>query len=205
MNLFEKALLKQLGENNFKTVQSVKIGIAGAGGLGSNCAFNLTRCGFKNFIIADFDKIEYSNLNRQFFFYNQVGMPKVEALKENLILINPDINIDALNIFLNYDNLEDIFNDCDIIVEAFDKSSCKKMIVEKFLGSNKLLVSASGLAGWDDSNLITTRKIKSNFYLIGDLVSEVSENCPPISPRVNTAAAKQANVILNYVINNFRR
>lgn len=200
MNYLEKSLLEQLGEENLNKIQSVKIGIAGAGGLGSNCAFNLTRCGFKNFVIVDFDKIEYSNLNRQFFFYHQVGIPKVDALKENLLLINPDVNINALNMTLTYDNLKEVYSDCDIVVEAFDKADCKKMIVEEFLNSDKLLVSASGLAGWEDSDNIVTRKVKDSFYLIGDLVSGVTDNIPPISPRVNTAAAKQANVILNYVI-----
>ena len=93
MNNLEKELLKQFGVIDFRKIQSVKIGIAGAGGLGSNCAFNLTRVGFKNFKIVDFDVIEYSNLNRQFFFYGQVGMKKIDALKVNLLLINPDISV----------------------------------------------------------------------------------------------------------------
>lgn len=201
MNHLENELIQQFGKNNFKKIQSTRVGIAGAGGLGSNCAFNLTRLGFKYFRIIDFDKIEYSNLNRQFFFYNQVGMRKIDALKENLILINPAVNVEVIDITLTYDNLKEIFDDCDVVVEAFDKANCKKMIIETFLNSDKLLVSASGLAGFGNSDDIVTNKIKDNFYIIGDLVSGVNEHTPPLSPRVNITAAKQADIIVDYVIN----
>lgn len=203
MNHLEDELIKQFGISNFDKIQSTCIGIAGAGGLGSNCAFNLTRLGFKNFKIVDFDNIEYSNLNRQFFFYHQVGMKKIDALRENLILINPDINVDVIDTTLTYDNLNHTFDKCDVVVEAFDKADCKKMIIETFLNSDKLLVSASGIAGFGNSDDIVTKKVKDNFYIIGDLVTEVDENTPPLSPKVNIAAAKQADVVLDYIINQF--
>lgn len=200
MNNFEKALITYIGKERLKKIQSVKIGIAGAGGLGSNCAFNLVRSGFKNFIIVDFDVIEYTNLSRQFYFLSQVGQLKVDQLKQNLLSINPDLNIEAINMRIEPDNAEVLFKDCNVIVEAFDKANYKRMLVETYIRSNKLLVSASGLAGWGNSDDLRVHKVKDNFYIIGDLVSEVGEHCPPISPRVNIAAAKQADVILNYVI-----
>ena len=63
------------------------IGIAGAGGLGSNVAISLSRAGIGKLIISDFDIIEPSNLNRQQYFIEQIGKPKVIALKENLMRI----------------------------------------------------------------------------------------------------------------------
>ncbi|OHD07059.1 MAG: thiamine biosynthesis protein ThiF [Spirochaetes bacterium GWC1_27_15] len=201
MNDFEKALLNYFTEQELQKIQSVKIGIAGAGGLGSNCAFNLTRSGFKQFVICDFDVVEYKNLNRQFFFLDQVGIAKVLALKTNLSRINPDVEIIAKQVKLDYDNIEEIFSNCDIIVEAFDKANYKKMIAETFLPTNKILVSASGLAGIGNSDDIKTKKIRKNFYLIGDQKSAVSDKLPPCSPRVNIAAAKEADVILDLVIN----
>jgi len=201
MNDFEKALVKYIGEDNFNKIQSVSVGIAGAGGLGSNCAFNLIRSGFENLVIADFDVVDFSNLDRQFYFYNQIGKPKVEVLKQNLLSINPDANIKIYNGKLEKDNVNKVFWGCDIIVEAFDKASYKAMIAEEFIATDKFLVSASGLAGWGNSDAIKTNKIKDNFYIIGDLISEVDANLPPISPRVNIAAAKQADVILEYVLN----
>lgn len=201
MNGFEQGLVKYLGEERLRKIQQVKIGIAGAGGLGSNCAFNLIRSGFKNFLLVDFDLIEYSNLNRQFYFYSQVGQKKVEVLKANLLAINPDLEIQTFSQKVQEDNVETLFQDCQVIVEAFDQAFYKRMLVEAYLNSDKLLVAASGLAGWGNSDQIVTHKIRKNFYLIGDLVSEVSEDLPPISPRVNIAAAKQADIILSYILN----
>lgn len=201
MNYLERELLKQFGLIDFKKIQSVQIGIAGAGGLGSNCAFNLTRLGFKNFKIVDFDEIEYSNLSRQFFFYKQVGLKKTDALKENLKRINPNVSVETLETKLTRSNIHSVFAKCDILVEAFHNIDDKKMIIEEFLNTDKFLVSASGFAGYGSSDDIKIRKIKSNFFLIGDLVSGVNEYTYALSPRVNIAAAKQADVILEYVLN----
>lgn len=199
MNEFEKNLEKQLGEDSLKRIQSVKIGIAGAGGLGSNCAFNLARVGFKNFKIVDFDVIDHSNLNRQFYFSRQVGEEKVKALKDNLESINPDVSIEALCTKIEKTNIKDVFAECDIVVEAFDKAEEKSMLLEELLGEKELIVSASGLVGYGKSDEIKVNHIKDNFILIGDLKSD-SSSTPPLSPRVNVAAAKQADVILEYVL-----
>ncbi|MBC8015281.1 MAG: sulfur carrier protein ThiS adenylyltransferase ThiF [Sporomusaceae bacterium] len=199
-NLFEEALCNAFGDENLRKIQQAKIGIAGAGGLGSNCAVNLVRSGFLHFVIVDFDVIDFSNLNRQFYFYNQVGRPKVEALRENLLTINPNVRIDILQQKIEEHNVEAIFQECDIIVEAFDKACYKRMIVEHYINSDRLLVSASGIAGWSNSDDIKIHVIKEKFYLVGDLSSEVGKDLPPCAPRVSIAAAKQADIILSHVL-----
>ncbi len=204
MNCFEEALKKYIGAKNLHRIQKIKVGIAGAGGLGSNCAQFLVRSGFKHIVLADFDIVDYSNLNRQFYFLHQVGRLKVQALKENLEQINPDIYITNIAEKLDKQNMAGFFADCDIVVEAFDNAACKRMMAEVFMNSEKLLVVASGIAGWGQSDDIEVRKIKDNFYLVGDMVSAVGESCPPVSPRVNVVAAKQADVVLNWVLNKTR-
>ncbi len=199
MNKFEESLRKYLSEDDLHKLGAVRIGIAGCGGLGSNCAFNLVRSGFKKFVIADFDKVESSNLNRQFYFLDQVGEEKVEALKLNLSKINPDVEIDTLVERIEPGNSPDIFKDCDIIVEAFDKAECKSMLVEELLPSGKLIVSASGLAGYGRTDEITVNRLKDNLVVVGDLKTGINES-PPLSPRVNVAAAKQADIILEYIL-----
>ena len=201
LNKFEKMLLSFYGKRKYEKITSVKIAIAGCGGLGSNCAFNLVRVGFRKFIIVDFDKIEYLNLNRQFYFYNQVGKSKVKTLAQNLKKINPDIEIKTIETKLSVSNINGIFDKCDIVVEAFDKAQFKKMIAEKIIPTGKLLVSASGICGIGKSDIIKTHKIKPNFILVGDLKSD-SCKVKPVSPRVNIAAAKQADIVLEYVLNN---
>ena len=65
-------------------IQNKTIGIAGCGGLGSNCAIALARIGIGKLIIVDFDSIDKSNLNRQYYFIDQIGKPKVDALEYNI-------------------------------------------------------------------------------------------------------------------------
>jgi sulfur carrier protein ThiS adenylyltransferase len=200
LNTFEKSLCNYIGEEGLKKIQKLKIGIAGAGGLGSNCAFNLVRSGFKKFKIVDFDVVEPSNLNRQFYFLDQLNTTKVNALKTNLLRINPDLEIEALNTRIERENVKEIFQECDVVVEAFDKAVYKAMIAEAFFSSGKLLVSASGLAGWGKSDDIVVKKIHEKFYMVGDFISEANEDVPPISPRVNITAAKQANIVLSFAL-----
>lgn len=114
----------------------MKIGIAGAGGLGSNVAVHLVRSGISSLKICDFDVIENSNLNRQFYFKDQIGQNKVNALFENLKRINPSLNLQIIQRKLDNSNLENIYNDCDIIVEAFDKKEFKALLLETFINSH---------------------------------------------------------------------
>lgn len=201
MSSFYKALEKYIGYDNLKKIKKVKVGIAGAGGLGSNCAQYLVRSGFKQLVLADFDMVDYTNLNRQFYFLHQVGMHKVEALEMNLKNINPGIAVTKVTERLNKDSMGKYFADCHVVVEAFDDPRCKRELVETFMSTGKLVVAASGIAGWGRSDEIKVRRVKNNLYVVGDFVSEVRENCPPVSPRVNIVAAKQADIVLNWVIN----
>lgn len=199
MNDFEKTLQDRFGEEPFKKIQSAKIGIAGAGGLGSNCAFNLVRAGFRHLTIIDFDKIDPSNLNRQFYFHDQIGMPKVLALEQNLKRINPDLEGKFIEKRIEAENICELFAGCDIVAEAFDKAEYKSLLAEKLIPAGKFLVCVSGLAGWGNSDALTVRRVKHNLVLIGDLVSDF-RFAVPVSPRVNIAAAKQADEILAHVL-----
>jgi sulfur carrier protein ThiS adenylyltransferase len=122
---FDSVCRSYFSADQIKHIRKARIGIAGAGGLGSNCAMNLVRSGFTQFVIVDFDVVEESNLNRQFYFYDQIGRPKVDALKENLLRINPDLSIKPWQLKLDKQNMANIFKACTVVVEAFDKPRCK--------------------------------------------------------------------------------
>lgn len=200
MNNFEEALTRYINRDDLEKIQSLKVGIIGAGGLGSNAALNLVRSGFKSFIIADFDQVEASNLNRQFYFLKQKDKLKVEALKENLLLINPDLAIKTICQEITKANIADIFKSCDIIIEACDRVASKKIVVEEFMQQDKLLVAASGVGGYGDSDQVKIKEIREGFYLVGDFNSEVGDKYQPLAPKVNLVAAKQADIILNSVL-----
>ena len=176
-------------------LESARVGIAGAGGLGSNCAMHLVRAGVQHLTVVDFDVVNESNLNRQFFFRDQLGQKKVEALKENLLRIDPDADIRAVDMRLDASSVQDVFADCDIVVEAFDVVDAKVMLVSSFASSGKKLVTASGLAGWGRSNEMRVRKM-GNIVAVGDGETAVGDGAAPASPRVGIAAAMQANSVV---------
>jgi len=180
-----------------------RVGIAGAGGLGSNCAVALARCGVGTIVISDFDIIEEANLNRQYYFIEQVGMLKTIALKENISRINQEVFVIIHQKKLNRMNIPEIFSGCHVIVEAFDESTMKEMLVEtvqiKMTGTP--LVIGSGMAGWGKSGEIRYRKIDNTLFVCGDEDSEVSENMPPLAPRVGMVANMQANVVIEILMN----
>ncbi len=179
------------------------IGIAGCGGLGSNSAVALARVGIGKLIIADFDTIIESNLNRQYFFFNQIGIKKCIALKENIEKINPNCIVDAHNIKLNEKNIPEIFKNCDLIIEAFDIAEMKLMLIETTLSNfpTKPLIVGSGLAGWGKFESIKIEQ-NENIFICGDNNNEVSENNPPLAPRVGIIANMQANKALEILLNN---
>ena len=176
-------------------LESARVGIAGAGGLGSNCAMHLVRAGVAHLTVVDFDVVNESNLNRQFFFRDQLGTKKVEALKENLLRIDPDADIRAVDMRLDAASARDVFADCDIVVEAFDGVDAKVMLVSAFAASGKGLVTASGLAGWGMSNAVRLRKL-GNIIAVGDGETAVGADAAPVSPRVGIAAAMEANAVV---------
>ena len=185
-----------LTEEERKILEGPKIGIAGAGGLGSNCAMHLVRAGVKRLVIADFDVVNESNLNRQFFFRDQLGMKKVEALKANLLRISPEAEIETADMRLDAASMRRLFSDCPIIVEAFDVVDAKVMLLGAFVGGGKKIVTASGLAGWGRSNAIRLRKMGRDVVVIGDGETGVASDAAPVSPRVGIAAAMEANAVV---------
>ena len=177
-------------------LEKAKIGVAGLGGLGSNVLAHLVRAGIRRFAAADFDVVSASNLNRQFFFADQVGQKKTEALAENLRRIAPDLELDFRDLRLTEENTQDLFADCDVVVEAFDKADAKTMLVGAMAKTAVPVVAASGLAGFGRSNDIRLHKVNPRLYIAGDLASGISPELAPASPRVGIAAAMEANTVV---------
>ncbi len=179
------------------------VGIAGAGGLGSHVAIALARVGVGQINIADFDVVEPSNLNRQQYFIDQIGTPKVIALRDNLKRINPGIKINIFNLKVSPENIVELFGAVDILVEAFDAADQKAMLTNYFLSHfpDKFLVAASGIAGYESSNSIRTTRIAEHFYLCGDGITAAEPGCGLMAPRVGIAAHHQANAVLRLLLN----
>jgi sulfur carrier protein ThiS adenylyltransferase len=181
------------------------VGIAGCGGLGSNCAVALARVGVGRLIVADFDIVTAQNLNRQYYFQDQIGRLKVHALRENIHRINPKVVVKAFDMKLCVSDVIELYAGCDIIVEAFDKAEMKHMIIETVLTKmpGKILVVGVGMAGWGNSLAIGTRR-SDNLVICGDEVSEVSDALPVLAPRIGMVANLQANEVLDILLKNFK-
>ncbi|MBK6346033.1 MAG: sulfur carrier protein ThiS adenylyltransferase ThiF [Bacteroidales bacterium] len=180
------------------------VGIAGCGGLGSNCAVALARCGVGKLVIADYDIVTLQNLNRQYYFHDQIGRLKVHALRENIQRINPAISVKAFDMKLCVSDVLELFAGCDVIVEAFDKAEMKQMIIETVLGQmpGKYLISGIGMAGWGKTDIIHCLR-SDRLIICGDGVSEVTETLPVLAPRVNVVANMQANEVLEILLKEF--
>lgn len=201
MDLKEEDLFKRNVKGIAKKLKKAKVCILGLGGLGSNVAVLLARAGIGYLKLVDFDVVEASNLNRQQYRISHIGMKKTEAIKTIIKEINPFVEIEVLNKKVERENILSVVGDVEIVVEAFDVAETKAMAIEELLtNGNKILISASGMAGIGSANEIITRKIRDNFYLIGDNYSDYEEYSGIMSTRVMLCAAHQANVVLRLIV-----
>lgn len=178
------------------------IGVAGLGGLGSNIALSLARVGVKKLVLADFDVVEPSNLNRQQYFVRHIGLKKTQALKELINDVNPFVEVETHDIFLDEKNVASVFGECEILCEAFDNVAGKAMILNEAGASlkDKKIIGASGMAGYFSSNLIKTIKFAKNVYLCGDLTNEAKIGQGLMAPRVAVCANHEANLVIRLLM-----
>lgn len=195
-----------MGANSYLTdaersiLEHAVVGIAGAGGLGSNCALHLVRAGVRRFVICDFDVVSAVNLNRQFYFRDQIGQKKITALAANLRRIEPDLDLDLRDIRLDAAHAADVFRACDIVVEAFDTADAKMALLGALLPCGRPIVAASGIAGWGRSGDLVLRRIGRNLVMVGDGERGIAPDRPPQAPRVALAAALQANAVVSELL-----
>ena len=202
---WNKALEKRHGKELHRAFASATVAVCGLGGLGSNIAIALARAGVGKLILIDFDRVDITNLHRQQYKADQIGMYKTVALAENLKEIAPYISLEIHTERITEDSALNLLQDADIICEAFDDAECKAMLANTVLTEmrDKYLVVASGMAGLYDANRIKTRKVTSKFYLCGDEKSDVADGIGLVSSRVMVCAAHQAHTVLRILANNF--
>ena len=202
---WNKALEERHGKELQQAFSSATVAVCGLGGLGSNIAISLARAGIGKLILIDFDRVDITNLHRQQYKADQIGMYKTDALAENLREINPYIEFETHTERIAEENAVTLLQGVDIICEAFDNAEAKAMLTDIVLSElpDKYLVAASGMAGMGVTNSIKTRRITSKFYLCGDETSEVSDGIGLVAPRVALCAAHQAHTVLRILAKQF--
>ena len=178
------------------------VAIVGCGGLGSNAAVMLVRSGLGCITLIDFDVVEEENLNRQYFFREHIGMRKTEALAHVLRGIAPDVDIRIVDACMNVENLLESVDGAEVVIEAVDSAEAKAMIANVTMchAPHVPLVTASGLAGFSTANDVVTERIAENFYLVGDLHSDVRHGLPLMASRVAIAAGHQAHMTIRILL-----
>ena len=196
------ALEKKQGCVATAKLQAAVVAVCGLGGLGSNIAISLARSGVGKLILIDFDTVDITNLHRQQYKSSQVGLPKAEALLENLKEVAPYVQYEVHNEKVTAENAVRLLEDADIVCEAFDRADAKAMLVDVVLEHfpQKTLVAASGMAGFDSGNAIRTRKLTERFYLCGDGKSDVDQGIGLSAPRVMLCAAHQALTVIRLIL-----
>jgi sulfur carrier protein ThiS adenylyltransferase len=195
VSVLGRGLEAHLSKARLQRLARAKIGIAGAGGLGSNVAALLTRSGVRRFVVADSDVVAASNLNRQFFWPEDVGRPKVEALKARLLALEPELDFEDRRERLDPDSAPGVFRGCEMVVEALDEAKAKASLTLALLQAGFFVVAASGIGGCGLEPL-ALRRLGAKLVCVGDFATGVDEHTPPLAPRVTQAAAMQADAVL---------
>jgi len=192
---------KQKFDKIKEKLRKSSVGIAGAGCLGSNAAVALARAGIGRLVLVDFDKVEESNLDRQYYFLDQVGKIKVEALKDNIERINSAVKVEILNQKLEKGSMEKPFHDVDVVIEALDNAETKTEFIEEILLKlpDKPVVAASGVAGYGNSDRIVTKRFGS-LYMCYDEQAKSSDDDVLLAPRVCLMANWEADLALEIIL-----
>jgi len=156
-----------LGEENLKKLQQAKILVAGLGGVGAYAAEHLCRSGIGCLCIADADRIEISNINRQLpALHSTIGMLKTDLLKKRFLDINPRLDIKTFPYYIIDEVADKIINsnDFDYVVDAIDTLSPKIHLIRKTLEKNIPLVSSAGSGGRVDATKVEVADISESHH-----------------------------------------
>ena len=194
MNALRSGLARYLTERQIDLLDRARVGIAGAGGLGSNAAFALARSGVRYLTLVDKDTVDASNLNRQAYFPDDISQPKVHALARHLRALDPELVLTLHHETLTFENASRLFHDCPIVIEAFDDPEAKAMLLRS-LAPGRFLICASGIAGFGGPPMIR-RRFGKNAVIVGDFTTAVDAAHPPLAPRVLEAAGLLADAAL---------
>ncbi len=153
-----------MGEEGLSQLAHSTVMVLGIGGVGAKCAETLARGGVGTLILIDKDTVELSNINRQTVAYDStIGRVKVEVMEEIIKDINPDCQVYSEQVFLNRNNIEEVFSKLprsDYVIDCIDTVTAKLSVYE-YCAQHKLpLLSSMGAANKFDPSLLTFAQIE---------------------------------------------
>ena len=162
--MFDRTL-KIIRKELLDKIKNQNILLVGVGGVGGFALEALIRLGFSNITIVDSDDFEESNLNRQILCTQEnLGKSKVEEAKKRALSINPSANIKSIQIFLNEENIEEIFKiNYDYIIDACDTITTKYLLIKLSLETNTKIISCMGTGNRIDPTKVTLTTLNKTY------------------------------------------
>ena len=140
----KQIMLPQIDIEGQQKINDSKMLIIGMGGLGSPTALYLAAAGVGHIVIADFDQVELSNLQRQIIHStSDIGDDKVNSAKAKLLELNPNITVTVANEIMHSDNLASLIKDVDIVLDGTDNFESRFEINKACVECHKPLISAA--------------------------------------------------------------
>lgn len=158
--------LELLVGDKIDIIKNLHVLILGLGGVGGYALESIVRCGISEVTIIDNDKIDITNLNRQIIASNKtIGMYKVDAFKERLLDINPNLKINIIRDYITPDNIDIIFNKkIDYLVDCCDSIKTKEAIIKYCTNNNIKFISSMGTGNKLDPSRLKIMKLKDTSY-----------------------------------------
>lgn len=202
MNDFEREKYSRqillFGEEGQEKLKNAKVLVAGAGGLGSPVSTYLAIAGIGKIILADFDSVDPSNLNRQFLHHQKdIGRLKVESAKEKLLSMNPDIEVETIAEMLTESNLEALVPECDVIVDALDNLETRHML-NRLVIKRRIPLIHGAVTGYDGQVTTIVPGKTPCFYCIFPRISK-KEIFPVLGATPGIIGSIQANEVIKFL------
>ncbi|MCQ1534680.1 HesA/MoeB/ThiF family protein [Methanosarcina sp. KYL-1] len=186
------------GEEGQEKLKNARVFVAGAGGLGSPVSTYLAIAGIGKIILADFDSVDLSNLNRQFLHHEKdVGRSKVESAKEKLLSMNPGIDVEVIKEMLTESNAGSLVPECDLIVDALDNLETRH-ILNRLAVKRKIPLIHGAVTGYDGQVTTIIPGKTPCFYCIFPRISR-KEIFPVLGATPGVIGAIQANEAIKFL------
>jgi molybdopterin/thiamine biosynthesis adenylyltransferase len=186
------------GEEGQEKLKNAKVFIAGVGGLGSPVSTYLAISGIGKIIIADFDCVEASNLNRQFLHHEKdIGREKVESAKEKLLAMNPGVEIEVIREKLTEENADSTVPGCDLIIDALDNFEARH-ILNRLAVKRKIPLIHGAISGYTGQATTIIPGKTPCLYCIFPGVSR-KETFPAVGTTPGIIGSIQANEAIKYI------
>ena len=154
-----------IGDEGYDKLHSARVAVVGLGGVGSYAAEALVRAGVGRFLLIDFDIVNLTNLNRQLLaIHSNIGKSKTALMRERMLDINPDCEIEVQNVFLAEENRQEVLTDVEYMIDAIDSLGPKIGLLDYAIKNGIKVISVMGAGNRLDPTKIEISDISKSHY-----------------------------------------